>query len=556
MRRRIWVLAGLVLWSIPMAGALPAQEGQADLDKAAELQLTAETLGEMERVIQLAESALQKGLDPGQQQFAKKLLAATLYQHAKRASDAIFERRRPDPRWAAIREQALKNLQKAKQYDDSLPDVYLLEARLQAELPRGDRQAAMAALDRAIALLKDNPPQLSKAYVLRGRYHEDAKQKLADFEKAAQADPKNIEAGQGLALLYLQNGENEKAVAILQKLVEQDADNPNLLAVLAETLIDLKKYDEALKYCDNLVQQAPRSTIAYNLRARVRMLKDDLDGAIRDLDEALAIDENDKQALLLRGNLHRAKGNDAQAEADVQKLLKLDPELPQAILLRSLLAAQKKDWGRAISDLQTLLQTDPTNPRYRLQLAAYYVGDHRPRRAIDLLTQILEGLGEEAEDRELKADALRARGDALLSVGRHADAIRDYEEALKIDPNDTGVLNNLAWVLATSPEDELRDAERSIALGTKACELTNYSRPHILSTLAAGYAEKGDWETAIKWSSKAVELGSKDKDEDDVLDQLQKELESYKQRKPWREKQVIEENTRPLGQSSKSDLET
>jgi tetratricopeptide (TPR) repeat protein len=537
---------------------LRAQDGQADLDKAAELQLTAETLGEMERVIQLAESALQKGLDPGQQQFAKKLLAATLYQHAKRASDAIFERRRPDPRWAAIRDQALKDLQKAKQYDQSLPDVYLLEARLQAELPRGDRQAAMAALDRAIALLQDNPPQLSKAYVLRGRYQEDAKQKLADFEKAAQADPKNSEAGQGLALLYLQSGDNEKAVALLQKLVEQGGDNPNLLAVLAETLIELKKYDEALKYCDSLVQQAPRSTIAYNLRARVKMLKDDLDGAIRDLDEALAIDENDKQALLLRGNLHRAKGNEAQAEADVQKLLKLDPELPQAILLRSLLAAQKKDWGQAISDLQMLLQTDPTNPRYRLQLAAYFVGDHRPRKAIDLLTQILEGLGDDQEDRELKADALRARGDALLSVGRHADAIRDYEEALKIDPNDTGVLNNLAWVLATSPEDNLRDADRSIALGTKACELTNYARPHILSTLAAGYAEKGDWETAIKWSSKAVELGSKAKenDEDDVLDQLQKELESYKQRKPWREKQVIEENTRPLGKSNKSDLET
>lgn len=555
MRRPIWVLVGWMIAGICLTGGLPGQEGQADLDQAAELQLTAETLGELERVIQLAESALRKGLDPGQQSFAKKLLAATLYQHAKRATDAIFERRRPDPRWPAIRDQALKNLQRAKQYDERLPDVYLLEARLQAELPRGDRQAALAALDRAIALLKEDPRQLSKAYVLRGRYQEDPQRKLADFEAAAQADPRNLEAGQGLALLYLQQGDTEKAVAVLQRLVEQDADNASLLAVLAETLIDLQKYDEALRHCDRLIQQAPRSTIGYLLRARVRMLKDDLEGAIRDLDEVLAIDENHVQALLLRGNLHRARGNEAQAEADVQKLLKLQPDLPQAILLRSLLAAQKKDWGRAITDLQMLLQTDPTNARYRLQLASYYIGDNRPRKAIELLTQVLEGLSEEGEDRELKADALRARGDALLSVGRHADAIRDYEEALKIDPNDTGVLNNLAWVLATSPEDELRDADRSIELGTKACELTNYSRPHILSTLAAGYAEKGDWETAIKWSSKAVELGSKDKDDSEVLDQLQKELESYQQHKPWREKQMIEENTAPLGKS-KSDLET
>ena len=114
------------------------------------------------------------------------------------------------------------------------------------------------------------------------------------------------------------------------------------------------------------------------------------------------------------------------------------------------------------------------------------------------------------------------------------------------------MLNNLAWVLATSPDDAVRNADRSIELGLKACELTKYQRPHILSTLAAGYAEKGDWETAIKWSTKAVELGAKD---DMIDDQLKKELESYKEKKPWREKQEIEENTKPLGRS-KNELET
>ena len=114
------------------------------------------------------------------------------------------------------------------------------------------------------------------------------------------------------------------------------------------------------------------------------------------------------------------------------------------------------------------------------------------------------------------------------------------------------MLNNLAWVLATSPDDKVRNAKRSIELGLKACELTKYQKAHILSTLAAGYAESGDWDTAIKWSAKANEVGSK---EQEVDDQLKKELESYKEKKPWREKQEIEENTAPLGKS-KSDLET
>jgi tetratricopeptide (TPR) repeat protein len=204
--------------------------------------------------------------------------------------------------------------------------------------------------------------------------------------------------------------------------------------------------------------------------------------------------------------------------------------------------------------MKLLLQSDPTNAEYRLQLATYLVGDKRPRKAIEALTDVIEGQTDTTDEdqRSIKADALRARGDALLSVGKHAEAVSDYLEALKLDPDDTGVLNNLAWVLATSPEDNVRNAAKSIEYGTKACDLTKYEKPHILSTLAAGYAEKGDWETAIKWSSKAVELGVK---EDDVNDQLKKELESYKEKKPWREKQDIPENTKPLD-AKPNDLET
>jgi tetratricopeptide (TPR) repeat protein len=315
----------------------------------------------------------------------------------------------------------------------------------------------------------------------------------------------------------------------------------------------VKRFDDALKHCDNIIKHAPRATAGYNLRARARLMKDDIPGALKDLDESLAINGNDLQALLLRGNVLAAQGNSDKAKADIEKILKQAPDLPQAILLRSIIAMGKKQWGDAISDLQILLQSDPTNADYRMRLAACYVGDSRPRRAIEMLTQVLDGVREENDpDKETKADLLRSRADALLSVGKHADAIKDYDEALKIESDDTHVLNNLAWVLATSPEDSVRNADRSIELGLKACELTNYQKPHILSTLAAGYAEKGDWETAKKWSSKAVELGAKD---NEIDEQLKKELESYEQKKPWREKQEVEENTKPLGRS-KSDLET
>ena len=50
-------------------------------------------------------------------------------------------------------------------------------------------------------------------------------------------------------------------------------------------------------------------------------------------------------------------------------------------------------------------------------------------------------------------------------------------------------------------------------------------------------------------SAKAVEMG-----EDDVKEQLQEELESYQQEKPWREKQEVKEKPKPP-RANASDLE-
>lgn len=555
MRRMMTALTALTLIALLTPLAKAENEGQADLDKATELQLTAETLADLEKVVELGESALKKGLDEGQTALAKQILAASLFQHASRHAAAIFEQSPPSRQWPLLRQYALRDIDKAKRYDPSLPDLYLLEAKLQV-LPGGDEKAAASAIDEAVKILqtKDDGKQLAQALVLRAAMTDDNDKKLDDYNAAIKADPNSTEAWQARALLYIEKGDSEKAVADLTKLVEKEAGNPLVVGALAEALTNLKKYDEAIKYCEEVIKIAPKSTLGYNLRARIYVMKDDIKAAIQDLDQALQINPNDLAALLMRSRLNAAEGNDAQARADVEKALALDPELPQGIMLRALLAAQKQNYGEAIADMQVLLQTDPTNAEYRLQLAMFYVGDKRPRKAIDLLTSILGGITDDKDEdqKQIKASALQARGDALLSVGKHAEAVEDYEVAIKLEPEDTGVLNNYAWVLATSTDDKVRDAERSIELGTKACELTKYERPHILSTLAAGYAEKGDWENAIKWSTKAVEVGSKDAE---VGDQLKKELESYQEKKPWREKQEIEENTKPLGSKS-SDLET
>ena len=193
--------------------------------------------------------------------------------------------------------------------------------------------------------------------------------------------------------------------------------------------------------------------------------------------------------------------------------------------------------------MTTLVKRDPENTTRQIQLSNLYQTDKRPRKAISVLTEVL--------DRDPRnVSVLRSRADALLGVGDHDKAILDYERCIKIAGSDdenfdlSGILNNLAWVLATSPKDSIRNGKRAVELGERAVELTEEKQPHILSTLAAAYAEIGDFENAVKWSTKSVNLGKEE--EHEQQEQLEKELESYKASKPWREKQETEENAVPI----------
>ena len=523
---------GLFLLLGPVAKT-PAQEengnaGLSELDQATELHLNVRTLKDLEKVIELCESGIRKGLDADNSRLARHLAASCLYQRGSSIARQIVERQRPNPRWAEYRELALGDLQKAVEYHPDLGEAHQLICKLSI-LPEGDAELGLASAKEVIRLYESDKAQLSEGYIWRAQFQEDPDLRLADLEAATEANPGNLEAWQLLAAVLFERGEFARAGDAFRKLLEQQPENATLHLALAEILANEDKFDEALEHIAKAIELEPMSTQGYLLRSRLRAARDDVDGALADLDQALTISPSDITALLIRAELYLFQDKLKEAREDVERALQARPGLVMGIILRSRISAAEKRYGEAIRDIELLVQNDPQNIDFQMQLAAFYTADDRPRKAIEVLSKILE------EDSE-SWRAVRARGDARLSVGQHAEAIEDYNVALKIQPEDGGLLNNLAWVLATSPDDKVRDGQRALELATKACELTEYKEAHILSTLASTYAELGDFETAIKWSEKSVELG-----EGDMKEQLRKELESYLEKKPWREKQETKE---------------
>jgi tetratricopeptide (TPR) repeat protein len=535
-----WVLA---IFALTLPAALrAANEGQADLDKATEARLNANTIDDLQRVIDLAEGALKKGLDEGNVKFAKQLLSSTYYQRAEKFSDAIFERAMPSPQWPQIRAAAIVDLEKALTIDENFGNAHYLLGKLLA-ISNADQDKATKHAEKAVELLKDKDKNdLAKAYVLRGSLLQDYDKRLADFGKALDLDADNVDALRARGLLLMSKDKHKEALADFKKLIEFKPKDLLGQVAMTEILTDLKEYDEALKHADKVIELQPRAAEGHLLRAKVRIMEDKLKLALADIDNALKAEPEDLGALLLRARLRHTTGDKKEARADLDRALQVRPGLPQAILLRSLFSASEKKYDEAINDVQRLLAGDPGNADYLQQLAAYYSADKRPRKAIDVLDTILS-----VDEDNL--EARRARGDALLTIGLHKEAIADFEKVLKAKPDNSGVLNNLAWTLSTTPDDKLRNGKRAVELATRAAEETKYKAPHILSTLASAYAESGDFDKAREWSEKALamakeqEAEKKDPNDRDaeLLEQLGKELQSYKDKKPWREKQQTEE---------------
>ena len=181
---------------------------------------------------------------------------------------------------------------------------------------------------------------------------------------------------------------------------------------------------------------------------------------------------------------------------DYDEAIRLNPVFVEAYYNRGINHRELKQFDKAIADFS---ETIRLNPRY--------------------------------------ARAYLHRGSIYLRQRKFEQANKDYNAVVaEIDQLEPEIrhslLNDIAWLRATFPQQSLRDGKQALSEATQACELTEWKNGAYLDTLAAAYAEAGDFENAVKFQAHAIELSAASTDQQAGI---RKRLELYRKKKPYRE---------------------
>jgi tetratricopeptide (TPR) repeat protein len=253
------------------------------------------------------------------------------------------------------------------------------------------------------------------------------------------------------------------------------------------------KIEEAIAHYEQALRIEPDFAEAhYNLGdalARLGKVPD----AIGHFEQALRLKLDYAEAYNSLGNLLATEGRTAEAIEQFQKALAVKPDYAKARYnLADILTAHGR-WDEAMEQYQQELKQMPDSTYVHYQL-----------------------------------------GLLLQGQGKFAPAIAQFQKILELDPGHVPAQNNLAWLLATCPDDSVRNGKKAVELAQQAVQLSGGKSPEILDTLAAAYAEAGRFPEAVETAGRALNL-SVAQNKKPLADAIQTQRTLYQAGSPFRD---------------------
>jgi tetratricopeptide (TPR) repeat protein len=262
--------------------------------------------------------------------------------------------------------------------------------------------------------------------------------------------------------------------------------------------------------------------------AKVLIAAGNEEQALKEAETIAKVDPNDVQNLTTFAAA-LARTNPDLAIEQAQRATKIAPGYTMAYEQLAMMFQLQGKYAEAEQASREGLAREPSNPVFYEKL-----GESLVRKG-----QIPEGISLLRTTCQLRPDNVWAHTALAEACELHhqiSDAIAEYSEALRLQPDFPNALNNLAWLRATSPHDQFRDGAEAVRLAERACQLTHYQVPIFIGTLGAAYAEVGRFEDAIRSATRARDL-ARTTGQKELVGNNEELMKLFTARQPYRQAQ-------------------
>jgi tetratricopeptide (TPR) repeat protein len=316
---------------------------------------------------------------------------------------------------------------------------------------------------------------------------------IEHYQKVLEINPHSAEAHLNWGILLARQGRTAEAIEHYQKALEIDPDYADADNNLGTVFLNQGRLDEAAEYCHRALEANPSLAEAHNNLGILLAKQGRTAGAIGQFQKAFEIKPDYAEAHYNLANIFTAQGRWDEAIGQFQKALEIKPDYAKAHYNLANIFTTQGRWDEAIEHYQQALKQMPDSIHAHYQL-----------------------------------------GLALQSRSKFAAAITQFQKVLELDPKHVTARNNLAWLLATCPENSLRDGKKAAELAQQAVQLSGGKSPEILDTLAAAYAEAGRFPEAVAMAQRALDLSAVQNNKP-LAEVIQNQLKLYEANSPYHE---------------------
>ena len=320
----------------------------------------------------------------------------------------------------------------------------------------------------------------------------------------------------------------QEALDVLASTIELEPWNAAAIhCSMAAVLIEQGQWDDAEEQYRKAIQLDPQYAPAANGLGACLLQAGNIDEAVTQFRKAIELDPLMVKAHGNLGSAFLVQGKLAEAEEHFRRAAQIAPREGSFYRGLATLLVRQGKVKQAIAELRAGSALAPADPELYCQLGSLLEGQQRADEALQQYDAALQ----------LRPDHRRAghnKAALLARMGRTAEAIEQYRAVLQHHPNSAITLNNLAWLLATARNPLCRNGAEAVQLAQRALRQPDHNPLQVLATLAAAYAEAGDFDKAVETAAQAVQLAS-ERQQPAIANAIGRQLDSYRQRQPWRE---------------------